>query len=121
MDSVVACDDGTLDLDGPMARWFHDLIAAGQGCDRPFVLGATLKDVYKRVGFVDIQQRVFKIPINGWAKDDRFKELGRMWEKNIITGLSGFSFRLFNRAYGRSPAEIEVARHGQHHQTSWLG
>ncbi|EQL02379.1 hypothetical protein G6O67_004364 [Ophiocordyceps sinensis] len=109
MDSVVACDDGTLDPNGPMIRWFQELTMAGEGCDRSFVLGATLKDVYERVGFVDVQQRIFKIPINGWAKDERFKELGRMWEKNIATGLSGFSLRMFNRAYGRSPAEIEVS------------
>lgn len=114
MDSVVACDDGTLDPNGPMIRWFQELTMAGEGCDRSFVLGATLKDVYERVGFVDVQQRIFKIPINGWAKDERFKELGRMWEKNIATGLSGFSLRMFNRAYGRSPAEIEVSMDGEY-------
>lgn len=114
MDSVVSCDDGTLDPNGPLARWFQDLTLAGEGCDRPFVLGVTLKEVYERVGFVDVQQRVFKIPINGWPKDERWRDLGRMWETNIIKGLGGFSFRTFNRAYGRSPAEIEVSSGGAH-------
>ncbi|KJZ79528.1 hypothetical protein HIM_00997 [Hirsutella minnesotensis 3608] len=109
MDSVVACDDGTMDPQGPMAKWFRDLTIAGETCSRSFVIGAILKDVFERVGFVDVQQRIFKIPTNGWAKDERLRELGLMWESNIVTGLSGFSFRMFNRAYGRSSAEIEVS------------
>ncbi|PHH87682.1 hypothetical protein CDD83_8539 [Cordyceps sp. RAO-2017] len=118
IDSQVACDDGTLDPQGPLARWFQELADAGEKCDRPFVLGATLKEVFERVGFVDVQQRIFKIPTNGWAREDRMKELGRMWEKNILAGLSGFSFRPFNRVYGRSPAQIEVSLVDVRHDVS---
>ncbi|PFH61337.1 hypothetical protein XA68_17639 [Ophiocordyceps unilateralis] len=108
LDSVVESDDGTLDRAGPLATWFHELAVAGERCHRPFILGGTLCDVLRRVGFVDVHHRIFKIPLNPWAKDEAIRELGRMWEKNILTGLSGFSLRIFNRVYGRSPAEIEV-------------
>ncbi|KAH7011685.1 S-adenosyl-L-methionine-dependent methyltransferase [Ilyonectria destructans] len=108
-DAIVACDDETLDPEGPMARWFHDLRVASDAMDRPVVLAATLRKTYEEVGFVDIQERIFKMPMNGWPKDERLKELGRMWERNFLTGLSGFSFTLFNRVFGRTPAQIEVS------------
>lgn len=109
-DAIVACDDETLDPEGPLARWFHDLRVASDAMDRPVVLAATLRKTYEEVGFVDIQERIFKMPMNGWPKDERLKELGRMWERNFLTGLSGFSFTLFNRVFGRTPAQIEVSQ-----------
>lgn len=109
-DAIVACDDETLDPEGPLARWFHDLRVASDAMDRPVVLAATLRKTYEEVGFVDIQERIFKMPMNGWPKNERLKDLGRMWERNFLTGLSGFSFTLFNRAFGKTPAQIEVSQ-----------
>lgn len=108
-DAIVACDDGTLDPEGPLATWFRDLRVASDIMDRPVVLAANLRRYYEEAGFVDVQERIFKMPMNGWAKDELLKELGRMWERNFLTGLSGFSLTLFNRAFGRTPAEIEVS------------
>lgn len=94
--------------EGAMARWCRDMVAAGEAIERPVVVGKYLKAVYEEAGFVDIQEKVFKVPTNGWPKDERLKELGKMWEMNFMQGLSGFSFGMFNRAYDRSAAEIEV-------------
>jgi hypothetical protein len=107
-DAIVACDDETLDPDGPLASWFRDMRTAAEILDRPVVVAASLRQAYQEAGFVDVKERIFKMPMNGWPKDERLKELGKMWERNFITGLSGFSFTLFNRAFGRTPAEIEV-------------
>ncbi|KAH7142174.1 putative TAM domain methyltransferase [Dactylonectria macrodidyma] len=108
VDGNVCCDDGTLNPDGPVATWFNDLLVASERVNRPAILGATLKEVYEKVGFVDIHQRTVKMPIGGWARDTRLKEVGFMWEANLLEGLGGFSYQLFNRAFERTPAEIEV-------------
>lgn len=108
-DSVVACDDGTMPEGSAIATWFHDMARAGQINDRPTVLGRHLKEIYQRVGFVDVEERVFKMPTNSWPKDRDLKELGRMWESNFMQGLSGFSFSMFNRAFGRTPTQIEAS------------
>lgn len=107
-DAIVACDDDTLNPDGPLATWFKDMRVAAEKLDRPVVVAAKLRQAYQEAGFVDVQERIFKMPMNGWPKDERLKELGRMWERNFVGGLSGFSFTLFNRAFNRTPAEIEV-------------
>lgn len=109
VDANLCCDDGTLDPEGPLARWSNELIAASQKLGRPAILAAHLREIFERVGFVDVQQAVFKMPVNGWAKDTRLKELGYLWGANVFDGLAGFSYQLFNRAYDRTSAEIEVS------------
>ncbi|KAH6881060.1 S-adenosyl-L-methionine-dependent methyltransferase [Thelonectria olida] len=109
VDCNVCCDDGTLDPNGPVAAWFNDLIAASEKLNRPAIFGATLKEVFERVGFVDVQQRIFKMPIGGWAKDTRLKEIGYMWGINLLEGMAGFSYQLFNKAFERTSAQIEVS------------
>lgn len=75
---------------------------------RPLTEASDLKSIYERVGFVDVHERIFKVPLNGWAKDKQLKEIGKMMEVNMHMGLSAFSLGLFNRIYGRTAEEIEV-------------
>ncbi|KAH7326085.1 methyltransferase domain-containing protein [Stachybotrys elegans] len=107
-DCLLTSDDGTLRPDSAMSRWMHDMLNAAQVSDRPFMMAAHVKQAYLEAGFVDVHERVFKMPINPWPKDERLKELGRMWHRNMTQGLSGFSVWLFNRVYDRSPEETEV-------------
>jgi hypothetical protein len=83
---------------------------ASEKLGRPAILAATLKEVFERVGFVDVQQRIFKMPINGWARDSRLREIGYLWGANVLEGLAGFSYQLFNKAFERTNAQIEVSR-----------
>lgn len=108
-DARINCDDGTLSEESAIVRWFRDMAAAGEKVDRPLIIGSHLRHIYEEVGFVDVHERIHKIPTNGWARDERLKELGRMWERNMQLGMSGFSCALFNRVYGRSVAETEVS------------
>lgn len=97
-----------MDPNGALARWFRELANAAEAVDRPIVICQQLKKVYEEVGFVDVHEKVFKIPFNGWPKDENLKELGKMWERNFQSGLSGFSLNLFNRAFSRTAAQTEV-------------
>ncbi|PTB65864.1 S-adenosyl-L-methionine-dependent methyltransferase [Trichoderma citrinoviride] len=108
VEGVFGCDDGTLDPAGPMCTWLHEMRLAAEQMQRPAVLGSMLKEVFERVGFVDVQQLIFKIPTNEWPRDERLKEIGRLWGENFSQGLNGFSIQLMNRVFGRSPAEIEL-------------
>ena len=59
-------------------------------------------------GFVDVQEHLFKIPCNGWAKDRKLKEIGRYQCLNYCEGLDGISIGLFTRVLDWEPAEFEV-------------
>uniref|UniRef100_A0A1Y1MP81 Methyltransferase domain-containing protein n=1 Tax=Photinus pyralis TaxID=7054 RepID=A0A1Y1MP81_PHOPY len=109
VDSTLGCDDGTVNAGGALARWLDNITRASNQCDRPLITGAIMKEAYERVGFVDVQEMTFKVPTNGWAKDAHLKEIGKMWERNLLSGLSGFSVSLFHRVFNMSPEEIEVS------------
>lgn len=109
VDVNICCDDGTLSPDGPTVSWVNELIVASEQVQRPAIMACHLKEIYERVGFVDVQQRFLRMPINGWARDSRLKEIGWMWSTNLIEGLAGFSYQLLNRAFDRTPAQIEVS------------
>jgi hypothetical protein len=109
-DCVITSDDGTLRPDSAIARWCQDMNASAKALDRTMTMANTVKQAYVDAGFVDVHERIFKMPINAWPKDERLKEMGRMWERNLLSGLSGFCVLLFNRAFGRTPAETEVWR-----------
>ncbi|EHK26234.1 uncharacterized protein TRIVIDRAFT_35899 [Trichoderma virens Gv29-8] len=107
--SVPYCDDGTLKPDSALGSWFQEFLNAAEAAKRPLGEFCHLKSIYERVGFVDVHERIFKVPLNGWPKDQNLKEIGRLMEANMQMGLSAFSLGLFNRIYGRTPEEIEVS------------
>ncbi|KAG6185767.1 hypothetical protein E4U36_001146 [Claviceps purpurea] len=107
-DFFIGCDDGTMKPDGPLAQWSRDITLAGERCHRPTTTGQFLKEAFQRIGFVDVQEIVYKIPLNGWPKDDHLKKIGRMWETNMLSGIGGFSLSLFHRVFQKSAAETEV-------------
>ncbi|KAK1246734.1 hypothetical protein MKX08_000536 [Trichoderma sp. CBMAI-0020] len=106
---VPHCDDGTLKPDSALELWFRDFLNAAAEARRPLTEASSLRSIYQRVGFVDVHERVYKIPLNGWAKDAKLKEIGKMMELNMQMGLSAFSLGLFNRIYGLTPEQIEVS------------
>ncbi|QUC20387.1 uncharacterized protein UV8b_04628 [Ustilaginoidea virens] len=109
VDCTVCCDDGTVDPDGPLVAWANELIEASAKVNRPALIGSILKETYERVGFVDVQQRVYKMPIGTWPKNPFLKQVGLLWRHNLLQGLSGFSYHLLHNAFERSMPEIEVS------------
>ncbi|KAG8415120.1 hypothetical protein J3459_011152 [Metarhizium acridum] len=109
VDCNISCDDGTLDPNGPIVKWINDLMVAAEKLNRPVLLGPILKQAYERVGFVDVQQRVYKMLLNPWPKDRLLKQVGLLWGANILKGLSAFSYQLLHHGFNRSATEIEVS------------
>jgi hypothetical protein len=107
--AIIGCDDGTMPDDYGWLRWARDLGVVGQLADRQVNVGPELKDWMREVGFVDIHETIFKIPVNGWPKDMRLKHVGMMWQRNLLEGLSGFSLGMFHRFMGKTVEEIEAS------------
>lgn len=91
-------------------RWGELLCEASMNMGRP--LGSDACDLYVQqmheAGFVDIQQRMFMWPSNGWPKDPFMKELGRWNQINCLDGLEGFCLALLTRALGWRKEEVDV-------------
>lgn len=108
--ALIACDDGTMADDYGWLRWARDFVAVSELADRQSAVGPLIKEWMLEVGFVDVHETVFKIPLNGWPKEVRLKHVGMMWQRNLLEGVSGFSLGMFNRFLGKSVEEIEVSR-----------
>lgn len=90
-------------------RWAKELEFVGRLADRQINVGPEIKDWMREVGFVDIHETVFKIPVNGWPKEMRLKHVGMMWQRNLLEGLSGFSLGMFHRFLNKTVEEIEAS------------
>lgn len=109
LQDMVYSDDGSLTEDMPLFVWCHDLVEASIRSKRPLVAAAQLRRWFEAAGFVDVQEKVYKLPINGWPRDPRLKKIGEMWQLNMQNGLQAFSYGFMHRVLGKSKAEIEVS------------
>ncbi|KAL4932630.1 class I SAM-dependent methyltransferase [Aspergillus undulatus] len=115
-DTMVKCDDGTMP---PMDEsswsayklqdWCEMQIDSGLSFDpqRQFRVAHRLARGMKELGFVDVQERIFKAPVNPWPADPHLRNIGKWMESNLLEGLSGWSYKPF-RNLGYSPSEIEM-------------
>ena len=105
----VRSHDGT-HLGTNILKWGELLCEAGRKTGR--LMGSDICDQYENMmreaGFVDVQQRMFMWPTNGWPKDPFMKELGRWNQINCLEGLEGFCLALFTRALGWKKEEVDV-------------
>lgn len=100
-------DDDTLSKDSAFHKWnslFEEAVSKmGRNC--------TWATEYKRwmeeAGFVNVQQLLFKLPINTWPKDRTLKELGKWNLINMVDGLEGYTVRPFTKVLGMSVQECE--------------
>ncbi|TVY43962.1 Secondary metabolism regulator [Lachnellula subtilissima] len=106
--SVPYCDDGTMPPDWPFLEWNKYSDDAAMEADRPMRIANKFKRWYKAAGFVDVQEKVFKVPVNAWPRDRHLKTLGMMSEENWLCGLSAFSMGPFSRILNWSKPQIEV-------------
>ncbi|KAH8602185.1 putative Trans-aconitate 2-methyltransferase [Bisporella sp. PMI_857] len=112
--STPYCDDGTMPPNWPFMEWIKYGDKAAMDANRPLRIANKLKRWYEEVGFVDVQEKVFKLPMNPWPKDKHLKALGRMSEDNWLAGLSAFSMAPFSRELEWSKNEIEVCSNQKH-------
>ncbi|KFY65041.1 hypothetical protein V496_02858 [Pseudogymnoascus sp. VKM F-4515 (FW-2607)] len=102
------CDDGTIPADWAFSGWTKNSDEAAMEAGRPLNIANMLKGWYEECGFVDVQEKVFKLPLNPWPKDKHLKHLGQMYEHNWLSGLQGFTMAPFSRVLNWNKAEIEV-------------
>jgi ubiquinone/menaquinone biosynthesis C-methylase UbiE len=103
-----SCDDGTMPADWPFLDWMKYSDEAAMKSGKPLRIAHKLKRWYEASGFVDVQEKVFKLPLNPWPKDKHLKMLGEMYEHNWLSGLQGFTMAPFSRVLNWNKNEIEV-------------
>lgn len=106
--STPYCDDGTMPENWTFKEWMSTLDEAAMQADRPLRIASRLKRWYQEAGFVDVQEKVFRMPINSWPRDRHLKVLGRMSQDNWLAALQAVTLAPFTRTLSWSKDEIEV-------------
>lgn len=115
-DPKLKCDDGTMPPENPdgfceyaLLDWVDLNIRSSQVTNPPrqFRIANRIARWMKEVGFVDVQERISKVPTNPWSEDPHLRTIGRWSEQNWLEALSGWSYKPL-LALGWSKPEIEV-------------
>ena len=59
-------------------------------------------------GFINVEEKVFKIPLGTWPKNKTMKTIGLYLRSTIYDGLQGISLGPFTRGLKWTPEEVEV-------------
>ena len=101
-------DDNTFHPDNIMLKSLRLLTEAFIKFGRPYQDIPLPADIMREVGFVDVEVKMFKWPINGWPKDKKIKLLGEWCYVNMASGLEAFSMAPMMRAHGWTPEEVTL-------------
>ncbi|KAK0620495.1 S-adenosyl-L-methionine-dependent methyltransferase [Immersiella caudata] len=110
--SLVKCDDGSLPVDSALATWARDASLAASQAGRPRDVADRMRQWFKEVGFVDVHEVRYKLPIGGWTKDARLAYLGKFWWLLMNEGLDALSTRLFSEVLCWDEAQTKVRHLG---------
>ncbi|SPQ18038.1 a4f92e07-e527-4794-ab51-45894bc3d690 [Thermothielavioides terrestris] len=101
------CDDGSLAPDTTVMQWANELFDAMDRFGRSLRVDSNLtKQRLADVGFVDIEEEVIQLPLNGWPVDAHARHLGRWFNFGLRQALQPLSLAPLSRGNGRTPAEI---------------
>jgi hypothetical protein len=109
------CDDDTMPDDYELKVHFEDLEDATAAMGRPLRIADKYREAMEEVGFVDVTEVTYKIPINGWPRNRQYKALGKMWEENFLSGIHAFSVGPMHRVRGLNDKQIQVGSHCSSH------
>ena len=108
----VKSDDASLLETSPVKEWEDLLNLASEEKlypPRPIRYAQRIGTWMRAIGYVDVKEQIYKLPIGPWPSDPAYKELGRRWGNNLLEGASAFSYRLLGpEGLGWNRGEIEV-------------
>ncbi|CAI6083279.1 hypothetical protein V2G26_018852 [Clonostachys chloroleuca] len=102
-----SCDDGTMPDDYLVADFMSNL-AKGFSCFGVDLLGMERnQQLLIDAGFVNVEEKIFKVPIGAWARDQKWKTIG-MYNRSVIAdALQGVAMGPYSRGLKWTPEEIE--------------
>jgi hypothetical protein len=94
--------------DNALIKWLallkQGLKRLGPDVDRVLKLGEELKEA----GFVNVEEKAFKVPIGPWAKNKTLRLIGVYLKTVLFEGLQGISLGPLTRGLGWTKEEVEV-------------
>ncbi|KAF2107671.1 S-adenosyl-L-methionine-dependent methyltransferase [Lophiotrema nucula] len=104
----VYSDDDTGERAPSLRQWQNLCNDAAAQFKKELRMQSQLKDKMIHAGFTDVHERMIKIPIGSWAKDPKFKEIGRYQREHMAMGIEPYTFGFIGKVLGWSENECKV-------------
>ena len=108
-------DDNTLPENSYFARWASELYKAMDKAGRDMRVDPNTCNILRDQGFVDVQEKTFKLYHNPCRTGEVDEQIGRWFNLSLTHGLQGMSMAPFTRYLGWTPGEVnkfvEKVRH----------
>jgi hypothetical protein len=101
-------DDGSLTPDHVLSQWSDIFHEASKRFGKSFYEVWNLSTYIRDAGFVDVEERVYKVPVNSWPANPHMKELGRWNLLHITQGAEGWGLFLLTKVMGWTPEEAHM-------------
>lgn len=99
MDVGTFCDDESLPPTAQLISFKPMILAAGERAERPLDVMDKMRSRMEAVGFTNVHQYDYKMPIGTWPKLRIYKDAGRVCQTMAEAGVAGFCLWLLTK-YG---------------------
>lgn len=93
----VTSDDGSLPEDSLLRTWGPNTLRAAEKSGRPIDTMDTMRASIEKAGFVDVHEKLYKLPIGPWPKEPILKEAGRLDYQQFRAGIEGWGMWLLTK------------------------
>lgn len=80
--------------------------AADRKIGRDLDVAMRYKGMLEAVGFVNVQQKLVKVPVGAWPTDEKHKKIGRLNLANGVDFVDGLSKKLLHGVAGMPMEEV---------------
>ncbi|ENH70496.1 hypothetical protein FOC1_g10012426 [Fusarium oxysporum f. sp. cubense race 1] len=108
--SRMDCDDGSITERSAMHQWGKFFVEGGKKIGRSFTIveDGVQRSAMEKAGLVNLEERDFKVPIGGWPKDPKMKEIGKYAQATLEQDIEGYVLFMANTVEGWTKAEVEM-------------
>lgn len=84
-------DDGSAPDDAPILHGWKALAEAGVASGNPLTVFDEMKKRIEKAGFLNVQEKVSKIPYGTWPRHKIYKDAGACNKMHYLSGVDGWS------------------------------
>ncbi|KAK1147871.1 hypothetical protein N8T08_000385 [Aspergillus melleus] len=107
-DISAKCDDGSIPKEWSLGTAEKESIRACNLLGQTLTAPEHLKQWMEEAGFVNVEERIFRLPMNTWPKDPELKEIGRYQCAQHLEAVSPFALGLLVEVLGWSREVTEL-------------
>ncbi|KAJ8065033.1 hypothetical protein OCU04_005748 [Sclerotinia nivalis] len=104
----VKSDDNTVPPNSPLYRFAELLNNAGERTGQSMDVCPTMSSKISQAGFINLQEKTYKMPLGEWSNDPKLQELGKWNLLQFDVGLEGFAVQLLTNKMGMSLPEVQL-------------